>query len=125
MPERKKGIRLSVVVLLVFFVVVVGKVAVFSCVVFVVFFVLFILIVVVIFGNEVEMNGMGLGDFELGFTFRAAEDLALLDFVFVHVDFGGTFGTADHGSILRKVVQKVGAAEPASTTVQRIIYRWC
>jgi len=67
------------------------------------------------------MNRMGLRDFQLRLAFRATEDFALFDFVFVDVDFGGTFRAADH-SILRGV-KRVGAARTASTTVERIIYR--
>src|SRR5580704_16816186 len=56
----------------------------------VLFFVVVIIIVVVgIFRDDVEVNGMNLGNFELGFTFRATQDLAFLDLVFVDVDFGG------------------------------------
>src|SRR5882672_5405082 len=54
------------------------------------FFVLFLVIIVV---NEITVFG----------------NLALffLDFIFVHIDFGGTFWTTDHGVILRRVVRKV------------------
>jgi hypothetical protein len=69
------------------------------------------------------MDGMRLRNLELGFTLGTAEDLALFDFVFVDIDFGGTFGAADHGSILRKVVHAAGATYLAAATVRRIIYR--
>jgi len=48
------------------------------------------------------MDGMDLRDLQLGLAFRATENLAFFDFIFVDVDFGGTFWAADHGSILRK-----------------------
>src|ERR1700730_6033456 len=89
------------------------------------FFFLFFFVFIQIFGDDVQMNRVYLRYLELGFTFRATEDLALLDFVFVDVDFGGTFWAADHGSILRSIVHKGSVARTSSTTVQRIIYRRC
>jgi hypothetical protein len=65
---------------------------------------------------------MDLQDFQFRLAFWATENLAFFDFVFVDVDFSGTFRAADHGSILRTNI-KVGAAKTASTTVERIIYR--
>jgi hypothetical protein len=84
---------------------------------------LFVLFFVQIFRDDVQVNGMYLRHFELRFALRAAENLALFHFVFVHVDFGGTFGAADHVCILPTAVHKVGATRTASTTVERIIYR--
>ena len=55
---------------------------------------------------------MRLRDLKLGFALRTAQNLAFLDFVFVDIDLGGTFGATDHGSTLRKVVSKVGARGP-------------
>jgi hypothetical protein len=52
------------------------------------------------------MHGMRLRDLELGFTLGTAQDFAFFDFVFVHIDFGGTFRAADHGSILRRNVRR-------------------
>jgi hypothetical protein len=79
-----------------FFVIVVEEVAVFGG-----FFFLFFVIIVEVVGNKIEMDGMGLRDFEFGLAFGTAQDFAFFDFVFVNVDFGGTFRAADHGSILR------------------------
>src|SRR6266581_7265280 len=50
---------------------------------------------------------MSLRDLKLGFALGTTQDLAFFDFVFIDIDFGGTFGAADHGSILRRVVRKV------------------
>jgi hypothetical protein len=121
--NRRSAARGSLLVFFLFFVflVILGEIAVRAC--FTLFFFLFVFVIVQILGDDVEVNGMGLRDFELGFTFRATKDLALFHFVFVNIDFGGTLGAADHGSILRRVVGKVGAAKNASTTVERIIYR--
>jgi hypothetical protein len=87
--------------LLVFFflfsVVIFGKVTVLAGFIF-----FFFVLVVQIFGDDVQVNGMDLRDFELGFTLGATEDFALFHFVFVDVDFGGTIGAADHGYILRR-----------------------
>ena len=70
------------------------------------FFVLFIIKVV---GNGIQMDGVRLRDFELRFTLRAAQDFALFDFVFIHVNFGATIGAANHGTILRTEIR---GAEP-------------
>src|SRR5229473_1770377 len=88
------------VVFLVLFFLILGKVAIFADLALFVFFLLFI------FGNDVQVNGMGLRHFELGFTLRATQDLALFDFIFVNIDLCGTFRAADHGSILRTVSRK-------------------
>jgi hypothetical protein len=66
---------------------------------------------------------MRLRHFEFRFALRATQDFAFLDFVFIHIDFGGTFRATDHGSTLRTIVFKVGAFETVPATVQRIIYR--
>src|SRR6266568_2393352 len=50
---------------------------------------------------------MSLRDLKLGFALGTTQDLAFFDFVFIDIDFGGTFGAADHGSILRRVVREV------------------
>src|ERR1700756_2827712 len=87
---------------------------------FVFFFVLilniFLIIVIVIFGhilfvflffyvivvrNDIHMHGMSLRDFHLGLAFRAAQDLSLFHFVFIHIEFGSTIRAADHGHFLR------------------------
>jgi len=59
-----------------------------------VFFLVFLF--VQILRNDIEVDGMGLRNFELRLALGTAQNLALFHFVFVHVDFGGTFGTADH-----------------------------
>lgn len=69
------------------------------------------------------MHGMRLRNFELGFALGTTEDLALFDFVFIDIDFGGTFGAADHGSILRRAFDAAGATNLVTATVRRIIYR--
>jgi hypothetical protein len=94
------------------------------------FFVLFLIIIVVneitvfgnlalsflivlfiqIIGDEVHVHGVRLRHFELGLTLRTTQDLAFFDFVFIHIDFGGTFWTTNHGVILRRVVRKVAVA---------------
>jgi hypothetical protein len=64
-------------------------------------FFLFFIIVIEVVGNKIQMDGMRLRDFELGLAFRAAKDFAFFYFIFVNINFGGTFRAADHGSILR------------------------
>src|ERR1700730_3981472 len=104
--NQRSAARGSLLVFFFFFVLLVllGEIAVRAC--FTLFF-LVVFVIVQILGDDVEVNGMGLRDFELGFTFRATKDLALFHFVFVNVDFGGTLGAADHGSILRRVAGKL------------------
>jgi hypothetical protein len=65
------------------------------------FLALFVFLVVEVVGDGIQMNRMGLRDFQFGFTLRAAQDFALLDFVFVDINFGATIRAANHGTILR------------------------
>jgi hypothetical protein len=51
---------------------------------------------------------MRLGNLEFGFALGATQDLAFFDFVFIDIDFGGTFRTTDHGSTLRTMFAKWG-----------------
>jgi 8-oxo-dGTP diphosphatase len=95
------------------------KVPVLSCF-FVGFFVLFFFFIKVI-GDEVEVDGMRLRNFEFGLALGTAENLALFDFVFIDIDFGRTFRAADHGSILRKDLHAASATYPATPAV-RVLY---
>jgi hypothetical protein len=99
--------------LLVFFfvflvIIVINEIAIFSGLSFVFLIVLFVRII----GDEVQVDGMRLRDFEFGFALGTTQDLAFFDFVFVDIDFGGTFRATDHGSTLRIVVCKVGVRGP-------------
>jgi hypothetical protein len=96
---RRRGAR---ALFLVFFLVflVVDKIAIFAGLVF--FFVVVVLFVRVI-GDEVQVDGVRLGNLEFGFALGTTQDLTLFDFVFIDIDFGGTFRTTDHGSTLRTV----------------------
>src|SRR2546429_552300 len=76
------------------------------------FFVFLVVLCVRINGDEVEVDRMRLRDFEFGFAFGTTQDLAFFDFVFIDIDFGGTFRATDHGSPLRIVVCKVGVRGP-------------
>src|SRR6266436_5200727 len=89
-------------------IIVVDEVAIFSGLAFIFLVVLFVRII----GDEVQVDGMRLRDFEFGFALGTTQDLAFFDFVFVDIDFGGTFRTTDHGSTLRTVVRKVGVQGP-------------
>src|SRR6266568_4038808 len=81
-------------------------------VVFFVFLVIFIVLFIHVIGDEIQVDGMRLRDLKFGFALRTAQDLALFDFVFVDIDFGGTFRATDHGSTLRTVVCIVGVRGP-------------
>src|SRR6202171_5791172 len=94
------------------------------------FFVLFLVIIVVnemtvfgnlalfflvvlfiqIIGDEIYVHGVRLRNLEFRLTLRTTQDLAFFDFIFIHIDFGGTFWTTNHGVILRRVVRKVAVA---------------
>jgi len=68
------------------------------------------------------MDGMDLRDFQFRLAFWATENLAFFDFVFVDVDFSGTFRAAITAPS-SYMCQKAAPAKTASTTVERIIYR--
>jgi hypothetical protein len=111
MAEGRGLSRLLLVVLEVFvflFFFVPEKIAVLAR--FLLLFLFFLVIKVV--RDEVQMDGMGLRDFEFGLALGTAQDFAFLDFVFVNVNFGGTFRAADHGSILRSNVRRAAPNGP-------------
>jgi hypothetical protein len=120
MPSFPQVELLFVVFLIVLFVVL-GKIAIFRR--FALFFIFFVFIIIQIFGDDVQMHGMDLRDFQLRLALRATENLAFFDFVFVDVDFSGTFRAANHGSILRTCIKITAPPRLRSTTVERIIYR--
>ena len=62
------------------------------------FFVFFLFNVV---GNGIQRHRMRLRNFQLALALRAAQNLSLFHFVFVHINFCGTFRTTEHVSILR------------------------
>jgi hypothetical protein len=82
---------------------------VFPVVVFLIFIVLvaflfiffLILFFVEVVGDHVQMNRVSLRNLQLGLTLRTTQNFSLFHFVFIHIDFRGTFGAADHGCILR------------------------
>src|SRR5208282_2298098 len=112
MPARRIGDAggagrnrlLLVLFFFVVFLVVFEEVAVFLGLVFLVIIIFFIEVI----GDEVQMHGMRLRHLELGFALGTTQDFAFFDFVFVHIDFGGTLRAADHGSILRRNVRRAG-----------------
>ncbi len=71
--------------------------------------------------NQVQVDGMRLRYFQLRFAFGAAQNLAFFHFVFIDVNLGGTFGTANHGDDLRYLCENGGST--ALATLHRIIYR--
>src|SRR5712664_1332642 len=102
----------SLLLLVLFFVflviIVVDEVAIFPGLALVFLVVFFVRII----GDKVQVDGMRLRDLEFGFALGTTQDLAFFDFVFVDIDFGGTFRATDHGSTLRTVVYKVGERRP-------------
>jgi len=110
---------LFLVCFFVFLVILVDNVAIFAGL----FFFFLVLLFVQIIGDEVQVDGMRLRNLEFGFALGTTQDFAFFDFVFIDVDFGGTFGATNHGSILRTFVRKVGVQGTAPATLQRIIYR--
>jgi hypothetical protein len=98
MPRFRQAELLFVAFLIVLFFVL-GEIAIFSR--FALFVVFLVLIIIHVFGDDVQMHGMDLRDFQFRLALWATENLAFFDFVFVDVDFSGTFRAANHGSILR------------------------
>jgi hypothetical protein len=114
------GPLLLLVLLLVFFldvVVIVFFVVLFLDIVVIFLFLIFLEVV----GDRVQVNGMSLCDFHFRFAFWAAQDFALLDFVFIHVNFGATIGAANHGTILRTEFHGAELRKIAAATDRRII----
>jgi ADP-ribose pyrophosphatase YjhB (NUDIX family) len=111
-----------VVFFVLFFVIIVfNQIAVFGS------FALFFLVVlfVQIIGDEIYVHGVRLRNLEFGFTLGTTQDLAFFDFIFVHIDFGGTFWTTNHGVILRRVVRKVavpGCPPPLRSVLYTVEY---
>jgi hypothetical protein len=83
--------------------------------------VLFLIFFVGIVGNRIERNRMRLRNFKLRFTFRAAQDFAFFNLVFIHINFRGTLRAAEHVSTLRFDLGGCGLAV-ADATFRRIIY---
>ncbi len=79
--------------------------------------VLFVFLFVEILGDEVQVDRMHLRNLQLGLALRATQDFAFFDFVFIDVDFGGTFRAADHGFFLRRDVHSAGVPSFATATV--------
>jgi hypothetical protein len=100
--KRRGPRRLLFVFFFIFLVVIiiVDEVAIFPGLAFVFLVVLFVRVI----SDEVQVDGMRLGNLQLGFAFRTAQDLAFFDFVFIDIDFGGTFRATDHGTTLRTLV---------------------
>src|SRR5262249_15627736 len=115
MPGKKDALLLFVFFFVFFFLVVV--VPIFACfaLLFFLFFLFFFLVEII--GDEVEMHGMGLRDFQLGFAFGTAQNLAFLDFVFIHIDFGGTLRATNHGSSLLALVDICGGTRTVPATL--------
>src|SRR6267143_4519953 len=115
--RQGEGCPLLLVFFFLFFVIIiVDEVAIFADLALFFLVVLFVLII----GDEVQVDGMRLRDLEFRLTLRTTQDLAFFDFVFVHIDFGGTFWTTDHGAILRRVVAS-GGSRP-SPPLRSVLY---
>jgi hypothetical protein len=103
-PQDARAGGQCLLLLVIFFVflviIIVDEIAIFSRL----FFLFLVVFFVRIIGDEVQMDWMRLRDLEFGFTLGATQDLAFFDFVFIDIDFGGTFRATDHGSTLRTVV---------------------
>jgi hypothetical protein len=65
------------------------------------FFVFEFFVFLEIIGDGVQRYRMSLRHLQLGLALGTAEDLSLLHFVFVHINFCGTLWATEHGSILR------------------------
>src|SRR5712664_4243129 len=104
----------SLLLLVLFFVflviIVVDEVAIFPGLALVFLVVFFVRII----GDKVQVDGMRLRDLEFRFALGTAQNLAFFDFIFVDIDFGGTFRATDHGSTPRTVVCIVAIQGPCT-----------
>jgi len=116
-----ESIPLLLVLFFVFFEVVVLLVVFLLSLFLLVLFLVFLLVEVI--GDGVQMDRVRLRDFQFLFTFWAAQNFALLDFILVHIYFGATIGAANHGTILRNNIRGAGSGRIATATDHRIIYR--
>ena len=80
-----------------------------------------VVIFLLVVGNDVQVNGMRLRNFQLRFALWATQDLAFFHFIFIDINFGGTLRAANHGSILHRFVGPAATRSPL-TAVKRIIY---
>jgi hypothetical protein len=82
-------------------------------------FLFVVIFLVFFFGDADDVDGMGLSNLQLGVALRAAQDFALLDFVFVQIYFCVAFRTFDHGgfSPSRDVPQSQGVLYTAGVTL--------
>jgi hypothetical protein len=123
--ETEEVRSLVFVFLVIFVVLFLQKIAVLIkfVIVLVVFFVLifFVFFLVEVIGNGVQRDGMRLRNFQFALALRTAQDFSLFHFVFVHIDFSGTFRATEHVSILRFDFQPVQLEIPGPTN-RRIIY---
>jgi hypothetical protein len=55
-----------------------------------------VVIIVVVFRDDIQMHRMNLHHFELGFTFRAIQDLALFDLILIEINLDGAFRAVHH-----------------------------
>jgi len=61
---------------------------------------LFLFILIVVFRDGIDLHGMDLNDFHLGFALGTRQDFAFFHFIFVDVNFSSAFRTPDHGENL-------------------------
>jgi hypothetical protein len=91
-----------VIVIIIIVVIIVGKIAILVKILIVFFLdLVFVVIFFHFIRNGVQSDRMSLRHLQFGLAFGAAEDLSLLDFVFIHINFRGTLRAAEHVSILR------------------------
>src|SRR3984893_8276724 len=68
----------------------------FRFVLFVVVLVVVFFVIIVVFRDDVQMHRMNLHHFELGFTFRAIQNLALFDLILIEINLDGAFRAVHH-----------------------------
>jgi len=123
MPGVMKGLASLLLVLgFILVVIVIRKIAVFIEIIFVlVVLVLFVIFFFDVVGDGIKGHWMRLRNFHFALTLGAAQDFSFFHFVFIHIDFSGTFGAAEHVSILRFDFQPAQLAIPGPIN-RRIIY---
>jgi len=123
MPGVMKGLASLLLVLgFILVVIFIRKIAVFIEIIFVlVVLVLFVIFFFDVVGDGIKGHWMRLRNFHFALTLGAAQDFSFFHFVFIHIDFSGTFGAAEHVSILRFDFQPAQLAIPGPIN-RRIIY---
>jgi hypothetical protein len=119
--------KLLVVILFVVFFLVIRQISVIIEIFVVLFFVFFNVLVFLFFevvGNGLERYGMRLRHFEFCLALRTAQDFALFDFVFIDINFNGTFWATEHDPSSDMILSGIARVRTPATRYSYYIRRW-